>query len=159
MRSMEKLMGRRNSNPKYKFGSVMRTSRNPRIDFAYDSNFGESLGGISERNGRQREMATFRYRWRLFAEQTQGNSLESHQSHTLVAFSLMATSMVMGETSSDFDMLGVLASKIRVWRCVGIMFVFFSVCSENIQRFYRFTRFPGSSEHFRAATHTHTQTC
>ena len=60
MRSMEKLMGRRNSNPKYKFGSVMRTSRNPRIDFAYDSNFGESLGGISERNGRQIG------KWRLF---------------------------------------------------------------------------------------------
>jgi hypothetical protein len=51
----------------------------------------------------------------------------------------MATSMAMGETSSEFDMLGVLASKIRVWRCVGIMFVFFSVCSENLPFFYRFS--------------------
>ena len=114
----------------------MRRPPNPRIDFAYDSNLGESLGGISERNGRQREMATFRYRWRLFAEQAQGNSLESHQSHTLATFSVTGTSMVMGETSSDFDMLGVLASKIRVWRCVDILFVRFRVCSENIPFFH-----------------------
>ena len=101
-------------------------------------------------------MATFRYRWRLFAEQAQGNSSESHQSHTLVAFSLMATSMAMGETSSDCGVLGADASKIRVWRSVGILFVLFRVYSENIPFFYGFQPFPGSSEHFRAATHTHT---
>ena len=60
MRSMEKLMGRRDSNPRYKFGTVIRWTPNPRIDFAYDSNLGESLGGISERNGRQIG------KWRLF---------------------------------------------------------------------------------------------
>ena len=49
----------------------------------------------------------------------------------MVAFSLMGTSMAMGDTSSDCGVLGVLASKIRVWRCVDILFVFFSVYSEN----------------------------
>ena len=101
-------------------------------------------------------MATFRHQWRLFAEQAQGNSSESHQSHTLATFSVTGTSMVMGETSSDFDMLGVLASKIRVWRCVDILFVRFRVCSENIPFFYGFQPFPGSSEHIRAAPPTHT---
>ena len=64
--------------------------------------------------------------------------------------------MVMGETSSEFEMLGVLASKIRVWRCVDILFVRFRVCSENIPFFHTdssdFQVVPGSFE----LPHTHT---
>ena len=74
----------------------------------------------------------------------------------MVAFSVMAISMAMGETSSDCGVLGADASKIRVWRSVGILFVLFRVYSENIPFFYRFQPFPGSSEHIRAAPPTHT---
>ena len=47
--------------------------------------------------------------------------------------------MAMGETSSDCGVLGADASKIRVWRSVGILFVVFSVCSKKIPYFYRFS--------------------
>ena len=59
--------------------------------------------------------------------------------------------MAMGETSSDCGVLGVLASKLRVWRSVGILLVLFRVYSENIPFFYRF---PGTSGHIRAAPPT-----
>ena len=64
--------------------------------------------------------------------------------------------MVMSDMSSDCGVLGAFASKIRVWRSVGILFVLFRVYSENIPFFYGFQQFPGSSEHIRAAPPTHT---
>ena len=133
----------------------MRVFRSNRTEPRFESRR-KSRWHIRKKWASDREMATFRHQWRLFAEQAQGNSSESHQSHTLVAFSLMATSMAMGETSSDCGVLGADASKIRVWRSVGILFVLFRVYSENIPFFYGFQPFPGSSEHFPSPTHTHT---
>ena len=44
----------------------------------------------------------------------------------------MGSLMVMGENAADCGVLGAVASKIRVWRSVGILFVLFRVYSENI---------------------------
>ena len=97
-------------------------------------------------------MATFRHQWRLFAEQAQGNSSESHQSRTLVAFSLMATLLVMGDVSSECDILGAFAPTIRVWRSVGMDSVQVCVYSENIPISSGISSdFAGSSGHFPAA--------